>query len=255
MEATGVGQEISTPSEPIGEVILGNIDPSTLTREQFLDSPDLLFHGSKEEFNVREFSGKLGTGDSQTLGVGLYTTSDKDEAEKYSRLRKGSHNTTQPVVIPLLPYQARMFDFRSSNDPNMNTAVPVEMAQNWKRVALDYLREEIPRMNSLIDLTSSEGRLNIILVKKLMNDRDALVALGDKPADVRKLISPSGHSFSTLTGKFAEFMGDLGYDGIVFNEGGDAGNFGNAPSYIFYNLEKIGTYEIWHPEVEGVQIP
>lgn len=40
--------------EPIGDVILGEIDPRNLTREEFEKSPDLLFHGAKEYFNFSQ---------------------------------------------------------------------------------------------------------------------------------------------------------------------------------------------------------
>jgi hypothetical protein len=38
------------------------------------------------------------------------------------------------------------------------------------------------------------------------------------------------------------------YDGIVYNEGGDHPDQEHTTSYVFYNPEKIGTYETWHQD-------
>ncbi len=45
---------------------------------------------------------------------------------------------------------------------------------------------------------------------------------------------------------FSEFMLAKGFDGLVYNEGGE-GKYGKGgTTYVFYNLKKIGTYESWH---------
>ena len=36
-----------------------------------------------------------------------------------------------------------------------------------------------------------------------------------------------------------------GYDGIIYIEGGDIPEQKNPTTYVFYDLEKVGTFESW----------
>ena len=44
---------------------------------------------------------------------------------------------------------------------------------------------------------------------------------------------------------FSDFMREEGYDGLVYNEGGEGHQAKGGTSYVFYNLDTIGTYESW----------
>ena len=44
---------------------------------------------------------------------------------------------------------------------------------------------------------------------------------------------------------FSNFMQQEGYDGIVYIEGGEGAKRQNSQSYVFYNLERVGTYDSW----------
>lgn len=47
---------------------------------------------------------------------------------------------------------------------------------------------------------------------------------------------------------FSDFMLTEGYDGIIYIEGGDHPEHKAPVSFVFYNLDKIGTYDTWKPE-------
>ena len=68
---------------PIGDVVIGKVDPSIITREQFENSPELLYHGTGESaFSFRRdtvFENPV----SATIGEGFYTTDNRTDAEAY----------------------------------------------------------------------------------------------------------------------------------------------------------------------------
>lgn len=79
-----VSQQETTQAllEPIGVRVIGEVDPRTLTEEQFRNSPNLLFHGAKEDFvfsrdfDYENFQNPGGF----TIGAGFYTTDNEEEA-------------------------------------------------------------------------------------------------------------------------------------------------------------------------------
>lgn len=90
---------------PIGDVILGWVDPRTLSPDEFERSLDLLFHGTadpafafSQEFDYKSFVRPV----SATIGEGFYLTDNRREAKIYSQVRQGS-STAPPVVITFLP--------------------------------------------------------------------------------------------------------------------------------------------------------
>ncbi|MDP4009536.1 MAG: hypothetical protein Q8P53_00975 [Candidatus Shapirobacteria bacterium] len=44
---------------------------------------------------------------------------------------------------------------------------------------------------------------------------------------------------------FSDFMKDIGLDGIVYNESGEGKNGSGGATFVFYNQEKIGTFDSW----------
>ena len=42
-------------------------------------------------------------------------------------------------------------------------------------------------------------------------------------------------------------MLDEDFDGLIYNEKGDRLDQEQAATYVFYNLDKIGTYGVWRP--------
>lgn len=71
--------------------------------------------------------------------------------------------------------------------------------------------------------------------------------------DLRVLLRTAHHKLNNFNPStsplwsdvFREFIQAQGYDGIVYNESGDAEHFESTPSYVFATTEKISTYQGW----------
>ncbi len=235
-----------TPPEvitiPRGEVVIGVIDPRGLSKEEFLNSPDLLFHGAAREF---DFDHQFSFSDDHymtdhTIGTGFYTTNDREVAADYSQLRQRGDD--RPVMISVLPYAARMYDFRAVDDPEDNGLMPADMIKEFSQYYRNWMEDNFPQAEKTPGM--NQVRYNIYL-EYAMN-LEALVK--NTPYDLRGVLDPEHtghHPRAPLVGNFTRFMQSKGFDGIIYNEGGEYGHHKNAPSYVFYNLDKVGTYDSW----------
>jgi len=261
-----VSQQETTQAllEPIGVRVIGEVDPRTLTEEQFRNSPNLLFHGAKEDFvfsrdfDYENFQNPGGF----TIGAGFYTTDNEEEARHFSRARQDNSSETR-VVLPILPYQARIFDLRARNNQSVNAPVPNEIFQGYLNFIeskfgpkyegynpqedKDFINrhsptdetsrnERIKRSNRLLNFMSSKNYLESLRRLKRrgtpINLRSMLSEMGDKHRGYASFLFP-------------EFMQKEGYDGIIYIEGGDIPEQKNPTTYVFYDLEKVGTFESW----------
>lgn len=237
--------------EATGIRILGDVDPRTLSKEAFEASPDLLFHGASKPFNYSpkyDYSSPEYFTDadgSQTIGEGFYTTDGLDVAENYSRVRQNKDDS-DAVVLALLPYQARILDLRASNDNSRNAPIPNDIFEKWFQFYKAYYFNQEARQNQPWDIANIERDYFQFLVraKKLVED---------EPIDLRVMLDTSPHPklgghnnpHPPYVKLFANFMRQEEIDGIVYIEGGEGANAKSHPSYIFYNLEKVGTHDSW----------
>lgn len=234
--------------EPIGERVLGEIDPLTLSREQFENSPDLLFHGAAKPFdfsfthNYRSEEYLKESDGSQTLGAGFYTTDDREAAGNYSLVRQGG-GTRQTVITSILPYQARVLDLRAKEDVTNNAPVPKHLFDEWVRYYNRYyLNRPSENIPWYID-ESESGYQKYLDRANLLANIDLRVMLETGPSPILKSrIFPSPH----WAGIFTEFMIAQGYDGLVYVEGGEGAKGKSNSTFVFYNLNKIGTYDSWN---------
>lgn len=234
---------------PIGDRILGLEDPKSLTKEEFYRSPDLLYHGAIGPFNFDpnfDYESPTycdNTDGSQTLGAGFYTTPLLQCAENYSCARQGGGVKRRPFVIGVLPYKARVLDLRARGNREENAPVQKEFFEQWKEFYAkwlreintdqpQYLRDMIEKYRQYLERLSSCQGFNL---------REMLETAPYPKACSRNLPSPP------WAAAFSRFMIGLGYDGLVSVERGE-GEWRNvsSPSYVFYNLSKVGTYESWH---------
>jgi hypothetical protein len=239
-------------AKPIGEVILGNINPKTLTREEFNKSQDLLFHGGKSKSftRTRDYTQEQPYS-SQTVGQGYYTTSSRESAEFYSKLRFDDDHAT-PEVVEVLPYKAHMLDMRSKKDSQTNAPVPKELATDFWRFIRQKREQLFPDgppktwggqswlWNALVDVGSN-------LMLRIRENRQF---------DIREMIGLDGDPgmSEALSGIFTEFMHSKNYDGLIFNEGGDRYDQESSGTHIFYNLDVIGDYDTWHQKSPTEQV-
>lgn len=243
-------------TEAIGARILGEIDPRLLSQEQFEQSPDVLFHGSAQEvkfspdFDYTSHDYLRDNDGSATLGFGFYAIANRTEAENYSLVRQADKEA-QPKVTSILPHEARVLDLRQEGDVTKNAPIPNELALQWKDTYRAYLDTRPPREES-----SMTGEILNSLEQKYAEYLDQVVELekvdlrqllGTAPLRLEKAKSPN-HGSPPWATLFSDFMVAEGYDGLIYNEGGEGKDGQGGASYVFYNLEKIGTYESWQEE-------
>lgn len=238
--------------EPIGVRILGDADPIRLTKEQFDRDPNLLYHGAASHFDFQptfDYRAKeycTNSDGSETLGEGFYTTDSAISAENYSLVRQYS-GEPQPIVMKVLPYQARVLDLRAATDPTVNAHVPTDFFNRWYEHYKKYFENQTIAENQPWHVRAMELEYwNFLNRTKRQVDTgesiDLRVMLGTAP--FAKLQSPNWPSPCYMK-LFSNFMVEQGYDGLVYVEGGEGAKKQNSPSYVFYNLEKVGTYDSW----------
>ncbi|MDO8740817.1 MAG: hypothetical protein Q7J54_04585 [Candidatus Woesearchaeota archaeon] len=252
VEKGPVARSVSQYSKigPVGVHVLGKSDPRLLTKEEFENSPELLFHGTPRHseflpnFDYRSKEYLTENDGSATLGFGLYTIEDKAKAEHYSLVRQSGGNK-MPFVWAVLPYQARVLDLRRRDNLSKNAPVAMDFAGKWKERFLQYYRIKKPREGNIgMIIDSLEVKYAAYLEHVMVLDEiDLRVLLGTAPCP--KIEISMNLPAPPWTMFFSEFMLEQGFDGIVYNEGGERGG-GTGATFIFYNLKKIGTYDSWH---------
>jgi hypothetical protein len=238
--------------EAIGIRVLGESDPRTMTHEQFEQSPGLLFHGTPREmrfspeFDYRSQEYLADNDGSTTLGFGFYAIDNRAEASNYSVVRQ-SRAGAQPIVASILPHEARVLDLRQKNELTKNAPIPRELATKWRDRFLRHLQTRPPREGNIGAIFDSlEQEYASYLSKVLALDEiDLRVLLGTAPSKQVKSLNLPSPPWTVL---FSDFMLEEGFDGLVYNEGGEGTQGKGGTSYVFYNLKKIGTYESWHED-------
>ncbi len=242
----GESSEIGTFLEPVGKVTIGQIDPRTLSRQQFDSSNERLFHGASanfafdSNFDYQDPSFLKFSIGSFTLGSGFYTVPDKETAAGYSQVRQFG-NKVDLNILTLLPYQATMLDLRVKTDNGKNAPVPKELFEKWQKHYLEnYVTPDIPFASEFRE----EYAEHLQKVSRLP-DIDLRVMLWTA-ADKR--IGDDCYPAPSWSELFSRFIREEGYDGIIYNEGVEKKNSRESPTYVFYNLGKIGTYESWQKQ-------
>lgn len=240
----------SSSTDFIKETVLGDRDPSLMGKEEFEKSPDLLFHGCSKpiEFNQNfdyYSNGYLTNNDgSTTLGVGFYTVDNRSAAESYSKQRQSRVENPHENILSILPYKARMLDFRQENNLDKNIPVPKEFALKWKEYFNDYLKKRPQRegnVGKIFDKFESDYSNYLDKVLELDSYSLRVLLMTESSKELKSGSAPSP-LWSTL---FKDFVINQGYDGVIYNEKVEGSDI-TSPSYVFYNLQKIGTYESWH---------
>ncbi len=242
--------------EAIGIRTLGEKDPRLMTEEEFNQSPDLLFHGFAYPLNftpLYDYTSSEAPDFSKTLGFGLYTTDNRQLAEEYARLRARQLGLREGVgvVTPVLPYQARVLDLRRKENPQLNAPIPLEFFLKWKKYYINYLKKRPAPENKIqliIQEMEDEYFSYLLRISEIQN-LDLREMLGTAPLRANPKISLN-YSAPPWVATFTQFMIELGYDGLVYNEGREIGfeRPVSGPTYVFYNLTRIGPYEYWQKQ-------
>lgn len=237
---------------PYGDRVIGQINPKSLSEADFNNSPDILFHAANKPFIFsQDIDYAKFTGDySSTAGSGLYTTNDVTAAQKYLKDRKKSQGGENATMMKFLPYQARMYDMRAQNNEAINAPVPKEMFQKYRQFVINYFKNKFPEGPPD---KSQYGKPEWLLYENLREHKAFLNKLNFEkgegnyePVDLRIMLGIDGTMSSSEKGAitFTEFMLYQGYDGLIYYEGGD-GWYESAPSFVFYNPKKVGTFQTW----------
>lgn len=232
-----------------GEVVLGKVDPRTLTKEQFEESQDLLFHGAAKEFAyspIGEYDVSATGGDGTTdYGFGLYTTNSLEQAKNYSTHRSG-YKLSKPVVYSFLPNEANMLDVRDKENPNLNGALPREFVEEWYEFLKKYNEDDsnFPNFNEFLKKMQKNGVQEHFLdkhKKDIENNEDIKIRVED--GEVAGIFKFEYNGLIDLA--FQEFMISKGFDGMIYKEGGEGKKGELLTGHVFYNPSVIDTYEGW----------
>lgn len=238
-----------------GEVVLGFKDPRLMSEVEFNSFPDLLYHGAREEFiysTLNEFDREKAIG-SEDFGAGFYLTDDQTQARNYSIVRTSQrHIRPDPIVYSFRPYQARMLDVRSIADPFQNGNLPRSFVDEWLKYLEGFLNDDnnFSEYNEFLKEVYQEGTRQDFLerVQKAFNE--------NKPIYIRDSILPDRGSIfkkggnGKIAGTFRDFMLSIGYDGMIYREGGEGQAAEDLTGYVFYNPRAVDTWEGWQKRKE-----
>jgi hypothetical protein len=169
-----------------------------------------LYHGSSLN-DISDFQ----PAEETTIGDGLYTTSEAKDAIGYARIRASARNG-EPVIYEVGIDDKRLLDLRSSKNV-------IETLEGFRSILLDKLKSVKPDAPWYI----KSGYFRSI------EELDKIVD-GEKSAgNLKDVVSSCGDVFSS-------YLESLGYDGLIFLEGGEGGDGGpgNHDSYLIFDPSK-----------------
>ena len=230
--------------------VLGEKDPKLMSREEFETSPELLYHGCSKQikfendfdYNSKEY---LTNNDgSTTLGFGFYAVDNRDAAKSYSKQRQNDLESKEENIVSVLPYNARMLDFRQEKNSNKNIPVSKEFALEWREYFNEYLNKRSEREGNVGEMFNQFENEYLKYLDRVLDLKDSTLRVLLRTEASLELKSGSAPSplWSSL---FSKFVIENGFDGIIYNEKVE-GSDNICTSYVFYNLKKIGTYNSWH---------
>lgn len=222
-----------------------------MTREEFFDSHELLYRGVLNKdfiFESWQIDKKWFTDNSVTLWNGFYTTNNREAALSYA---KGGALDISWKLIILLPYNTRLL---KCYDNGKDLPIPryivddfilsvleywndIDKVKNWKYAfqrnkALSYYNAMLDFMKHNPDYLPSIR----VLLQTVNKPIDSFMKSIDK--GLYWIDSQSPDIIGRVLKKY-------NIDGLIYPEGVDNNPNMIADSYVFYNTNKIGTYENW----------
>ena len=229
----------------------------------------ILFHGAKKQFSFRSDYFDIDLAErlkddapdgSFTLGEGLYLADNKDDAQNYSRVRQSQTDSDDfdPFIYSSYAPDCKFLDFRGEFH---NVPVPNEAIKKWIRFYKDqieqrygHIPEDAPEY-TVVDEGMVRRRKPIPGVRKRnwatqytnfleevqnSKDLDLREMLGTSPARKNQSGFDGNYPSPDWTTNFRNFVvGELGYDGIIYSEGGEGEKARDHDSFVVYNLDKI----------------
>ena len=237
-----------TPGTIVGDVMIGKIDPKTLTKEQFDTSNELIFHGANKAFtysHTGEFdSSQSANNNPNDMGAGFYATDNYEQAVNYSQVRARITHTT-PAVYSFLPFEAKMLDARDSTNTDYHGTLPSDFVKEW----VNFLEASLTNDKYFSEMSPSGAAMVKEGIKEQFLDRLKSDISQGRPIQIRGDKQNPGifneYRNGLIDDKFRDFMLSKGYDGMVYREAGEGEGGKDLTGYVFYNPHAIDTFEGW----------
>jgi len=186
-----------------------------LVRKKFL------YHGSGIS-GIRLFN----AAEEDTVGSGVYLTSEAKDATGYARRRSKQERYPQradgkPVIADSVPilYETSIENLK---------VLDLRKSQNVKKI-LDGFKEVLHQKLINLDVNDSKSYWLQRLLHRAIDTIDAW-----------KVGSGNLKEVAFNTGKwFSEYCVSLGYDGLVTLEGGEGEEVGNHDTYVIFDPKKV----------------
>lgn len=170
-----------------------------------------LYHGSSLN-DISEFQ----PAEETTIGDGLYTTSEAKDAIGYARIRASARDG-EPVIYEVEAENSRLLDLRSSKNV-------IDTLQGFRPILIEKVRNVSKDAPWFV----KDGLL------KSIEELDKIVSEEKHTGNLKEVVSNRGNQFS-------EYLESLGYDGLIYLEGGEGGEGGpgNHDSYLIFDPTKV----------------
>lgn len=145
-----------------------------------------------------------------TVGSGIYFTSEAKDAIGYARRRSRGQKDSSPVIYESSVENMKLLDLRK--DENVK-----KVLDGFKQILIEKLKEP--------DLEWSRQAV-------LQNAVELISARGIGAGNLKNVAFGTGQEFS-------EYCKSLGYEGLIALEGGEGNDIGNHDTYLIFDAEKI----------------
>ena len=165
-----------------------------------------LYHGS-DTTGIKQFN----KAEEDTVGSGIYFTSEAKDAIGYARRRSSSRKEAMPVIYESSVENMKLLDLRK--DENIK-----KILEGFREVLKNKLKES--------DLKWS---YEAVLQRAIEVITAGKIGVGN----LREVTFGVGQIFS-------DYVKTIGYEGLVTLEGGEGDDVGNHDTYLIFDPEKIG---------------
>ncbi len=164
-----------------------------------------LYHGSGTS-GIKEFN----AAENDTVGSGIYFTSEAKDAIGYARRRARSAKDGSPVIYESAVENMKILDLRKLENVR-------KVMEGFKQVLFEKLKEPDLKWNYEEVLkravkSINEGKINS------GNLREVTFSTGDL---------------------FTDYVKSLGYDGLATMEGGEGNDIGDHDTYLLFDPNKV----------------
>jgi len=202
-----------------------------------------IFHGTTIE-DITQFE----KGIEDTLGTGIYFTSQRKPAEGYAKVREG-RGKGKPLVYEAKVPDAKFVDLRDI--PTLHKVMEgyVPFLEEWHKK--EYANEEDAEIRYRD--CEPDKRLSFYWIDRKMDRKKIEEIKGnvERKAYMKIGIKSISYVFPWL---FSEYLQSLGYEGLIAFEGGESGNgvtIGNHDSWVVFEPEKTNIQIISKKFVEN----